>query len=490
MAKRLGALVLVIVMALTCSVGVALIGNTFFPSSENPIVEEEKPANFDVDFASTATRTDDEDGITLKFSAPTTFNTVALSEISDVIREFRFYYLDGESKKFFYKQDLVGSYRYCSFEPVTTSELRIDIVGEEGEIWDVSEINVYNMQKTNTGDFRVSAYVVSQYVYNLERLDKDHFRAINHVNLISTVYIAADGELYFRDDYIDGVLVDGEKIFEASLKNVREVMQEGTTVVCTLLGQDYNGSGLSTVEIHESAFKTHKDNFIKNAVAFQEKYGLDGLSFDYEYPENMAQYATMFETCRTLKENMKAGSIMTVALGSWVVQKPFQCDKSLFNCVDWVESMNYDEMKYANHNYHSPFSTSCHDFISYIEDFNKTTYELNGKYNEFTYVDIKDINLGIPFYSRPIDGRGYWGEYRFVAESLGRFENVKYDEYHNGELLPPTYYNSYQMVYDKVAYCLDYGVGGVMVWNYSCDASWDSGLSLWHAIYDAVQSRS
>ena len=67
--------------------------------------------------------------------------------------------------------------------------------------------------------------------------------------------------------------------------------------------------------------------------------------------------------------------------------------------------------------------------------------------------------------------------------------NVKYDEYYGGELLPPTYYNSYQMIYDKVTYCIDQGIGGVMVWHYSCDAPWDSGLSLWRAIYEAVESR-
>ena len=276
--------------------------------------------------------------------------------------------------------------------------------------------------------------------------------------------------------------MDGETIFETSLNNIRQAIEPGTTIVATLLGQDRNGSGLDTITIHERAFASK--NFVSNAVAFQEKYNLDGLSFDYEYPETMAQYKKLFEACRSLKEAMAPGSLMTVALGTWTLAKPLIFDRSLLECVDWVESMNYDEMREDPHNYHSTFSTSCYEFLKSVNGINDVFGD-----SPMTYTSTKDINLGLPFYSRPTDGRGYWGDYKYVAESLGKYTNVKTDEYYNGELLPPTYYNSYQMIYDKVCYCIDTGVGGVMVWHYSCDMPWDSGLSLWHAIYDAVESR-
>ncbi len=486
--KKVTSLMLVIALIITCSLGVVLVGVHL--SNGNGDVEELPPPNFDLDYAEDAVRTTTDEGISLKFSSTVTFNTVALVENGDVIREFSFYYVEDGQEKFFYKQDLVQNYRYCSFNDVTTDELIIKINEVEGQAWQIDEINVYNIKKTHAYGFRVTAYAVSQYTYKAESLDKEHFKAINHVNLISTVYIAADGELYFRDNYIDGVLVDGKTIFETSLQNVKAVVEEGTTIVATLLGQDFNGSGMSVIEIHEAAFKENKENFIKNAVAFQEKYGLDGLSFDYEYPETVAQYATMFETCRSLKEAMKPGSIMTVALGTWAIYKPLIFDKALMGCVDWVESMNYDEMRDDPHSYHSSFSTSCYNFFDGIENFNRQFADANGVTPPSVYVDKAHLNLGIPFYSRPLDGRGYWGEYKAVAEELGRYENVYYGEYYDGELLPPTYYNSYQMVYDKVCYCIDHGIGGVMVWHYSCDVSWDSGLSLWNAIYEAVQSRS
>ena len=481
--KKIALLSVFLIFVLTVNLCVACTNDE--ADTQNAI-EGPQATNYDKDYFDNATRVDSQDGIRLTFNEPTTFNTIVLKEKGDVIREFSFYYTsDDGSEKFFYKQDLVEGYRYCSFSTITTTALRIDIKGLEGEQWDITDIEIYHMGNNYNEDFRVTAYVVSQYTYKKESVQKDHFKAINHVNLISTVFFTKEGDIYFTDYNIDGVMVDGETIFKTSLENIRGVVGEGTTIVATLLGQDKNGSGLDQIEIHNTAFTTYKENFIKNAIEFKEKYGLDGLSFDYEYPVTIMEYATMFEMCRSLKERMSPGSLMTVALGTWSLYKPLIFDKALLECVDWVESMNYDEMREDPHGYHSTFSTSCYKFFEDIRWVNKSF----GVDNEGTYTDLGDINLGLPFYSRPTDGRGYWGNYVDVAESLGKYTNVKYDEYYQGELLPPTYYNSYQMVYDKVCYCIDQGVGGVMVWHYSCDATWDSGLSLWRAIYEAVQSR-
>ncbi len=480
--KKISILLVVVVVAFSIGLGIVVLQENLTSGEDINAIA----TNYEIDYFDKATRTDDKNGVSLFFEEPTTFNTVVLKENGDVIREFSFYYTDKEgNEKFIYKQDLVEGYRYCSFTTITATSLRIEIKALEGETWDITDIEIYYMGDTYEEDFRVTAYVVSQYTYKKSSIQKEHFKAITHVNLISTVFFTPEGEIYFTDYVIDGVLVEGKTIFETSLANVREAVQEGTTIVATLLGQDKNGSGLDQITIHNTAFTTYKDNFVANALAFKEKYGLDGLSFDYEYPETIEQYATMFDVCRTLKEKMSPGSLMTVALGTWAVYKPLIFDKELLECVDWVESMNYDEMREDPHNYHSTFSTSCYDFFENIKLFN----EAFGLNNKGTYVDVKDINLGLPFYSRPTDGRGYWGNYVDVAESLGKYTNVKYDEYYQGELLPPTYYNSYQMIYDKVCYCIDQGVGGVMVWHYSCDASWDSGLSLWRAIYEAVESR-
>lgn len=483
--KKISLVLVVIILAVSVGLGIALVQKEL--DVQKGKGDKEIPfTNYEVDYFDEATRVDSKNGIRINFNEETTFNTVVLKESGDVIREFSLFYTDKEGNdKFIYKQDLVEGYRYCSFPTISTTSLYVEIKGVEGEAWNINDIEIYYMGDTYDKDFRVTAYVVSQYTYKKSSVEREHFKAITHVNLISTVFFTQEGDIYFLDSYIDGVLIDGKTIFETSLANIKEVIEPNTTIVATLLGQDKNGSGLGQREIHNTAFTTYKDNFIKNALEFKEKYNLDGLSFDYEYPETMEEYAVMFEACRTLKEQMSPGSLMTVALGTWSIYKPLIFDKTLMECVDWVESMNYDEMREDPHNYHSTFSTSCYDFIENIRLVNNSF----GEKAKGIYTDLKDVNLGLPFYSRPTDGRGYWGNYVDVAESLGKYTNVKFDEYYQGQLLPPTYYNSYQMIYDKVCYCIDQGMGGVMVWHYSCDAPWDSGLSLWRAIYEAVESR-
>lgn len=106
--------------------------------------------------------------------------------------------------------------------------------------------------------------------------------------------------------------------------------------------------------------------------------------------------------------------------------------------------------------------------------------------------------MGIPFYSRPIDTALFWGDYNAVAHSLGKFGNIydaKVDDYGNplvdvdGNEVKRLYYNGWQMVYDKTAFAIDHGVGGLMVWHYTCDVPPEDDLSLWMAIKAAIDAR-
>ena len=138
--NKLALISLILILSLSCSVAIAVVGNSQDTTVEPDVVTY---SNYSVDYMDGATRIDDENGITLTFSTPTTFNTVVLKEDGDVIREFRFYYLNevGE-KKFIYKQDLVEGYRYCSFERITTTKFIVEIKGVDGEKWDIADISI------------------------------------------------------------------------------------------------------------------------------------------------------------------------------------------------------------------------------------------------------------------------------------------------------------------------------------------------------------
>ena len=445
-----------------------------------------------VDLTANARVTKTSETVTVKFDAEQTFNTVVLKERDNNVEQFEMYYQDQEGNEvFFYRQDLIGPYRYCAFDSVTTDKLIVKITPMAGKSVKIKDVEVFDIHGSYDDDFRVTAYVVAPYVQKIESLHPEHFEVINHVNLITCTYFDEYGNLYFNDFTVDGVLKDGQEIFETALANVRAVAQPGTTIVCTILGQDLKGNRYPN-EIHDPAFTTYKDNLLKNATAFCEKYDLDGLSFDYEYPTNPTEYKHLFDFCGALQEAMPPQKVVTVALCSWAIYKIGLFDHSGLDNVDWVEVMNYDET-YEEHGYHSTFAESAYRGIREMENLNALT--LNAPYS---YTDISKINMGIPFYSRPIDTALFWGDYNAVAHSLGKFGNIydaKVDDYGNplvdvdGNEVKRLYYNGWQMVYDKTAFAIDHGVGGLMVWHYTCDVPPEDDLSLWMAMKAAIDAR-
>ncbi|MBO7156924.1 MAG: hypothetical protein J6V83_05935 [Clostridia bacterium] len=380
--KKISLVGFVLILTLSLSLGIVL---AFGQGSDLGSEEPKIPAtNYDVDYAKGAEITTNGDAITIAFSEMQTINTIVLKEEVRAVREFEIYYLNAESEYVFvYRQDTIGDYRYCCFAEVQTTSLKIVVTDYVGDSWGITSIEIYHMGDNQAADdFRVTAYAVSQYTYAEGSVQPEHFKAINHVNLISTVFFTSQGEIYFLDSEINGVMVDGEQIFAQSLANIRAAIKEGTTIVATLLGQDRLGTGESTIEIHESAFTTYRETFIANAVAFCNKYELDGLSFDYEYPETIPQYALMFDACGALKE-ATGGKIMTVALGTWVTSKPFIFDHAGLKNVDWIESMNYDEMREDPMRHHSSFEYSAYYHVNMLN-------KLNGLFStdETPYTDI------------------------------------------------------------------------------------------------------
>ncbi|MEG2675893.1 MAG: glycosyl hydrolase family 18 protein, partial [Clostridia bacterium] len=121
---------------------------------------------------------------------------------------------------------------------------------------------------------------------------------------------------------------------------------------------------------------------------------------------------------------------------------------------------------------HSNFYDSCKRAIDYATSVG---------------IDPQKIDLGIPAYGRPSDMAALWPSYSDEAAVLGKFGNRADGSF--GGTDKPRYYNSFQMVYDKVAYSLQVGIGGVMVWHYSADASSASELSLFGAIEQSIFDR-
>lgn len=397
----------------------------------------------------------------------------------------------------FYTQDFIGEFRYCAFPEITATEIRVKINTSRENLWEITEIVPKLVKDTFNSDFRVTAYVNIDKTYHPEDVDAGHFSVINNVNL-TFGWFDREGNIFFSDETIDGNLISGIDVFEASLSNIRAKMKPGTNILVTLIGRDFSDPNYATVAVHTSAMTTYKEVFAANIATFLNTYSLDGVSFDYEYPENAFQNAKFLSFTSYLQDFLPEEKLVTAAVSAWgfIGFGLFSAAGEDIHSLDVMEVMTYDLGKSPNA-YHSTFENGCYDTYKRITTLNNAegndgeVARLAVFGNKYLKVSLSQINLGLPFYSRPLGLEPYWGTYKNVAGELGKYNNLIDENItYQGNLLDLQYYNSYQMIYDKVAFALDKGLGGVMVWHYSCDTPSTDPLSLWGAIEDVILSRS
>ena len=139
--------------------------------------------------------------------------------------------------------------------------------------------------------------------------------------------------------------------------------------------------------------------------------------------------------------------------------------------------MAYDNMN--EYNSHSGFASAC---VQSIKDFEKRGY------------DLSKCDLGLPFYGRTYNGDEAWPSYAQIEPDLNNnpFKNVISKSYLTGDTSGniATSFNGVQMIKDKTAFANDYGIGGVMIWHYSCDVPYESDMSLFKAVQFGINSRN
>lgn len=406
------------------------------------------------------------ESIVFDFKKPTTINTIVLKEKESNITSFRLYADDSTTE--FYGNDFIDTYRYCSFETITLTKLRIEVLSCRDE-WTISAIEAYNINN-EAKDFRVMAYITVDSIYYMTEEQTVNMSKVTQFNVFSSLHLDKDGNVRFYDIDANGNTNDGEKDFEYAIDFVRK-HNPNAKIVATILGnKDLDGDGLSTQERHNMAMGDNSQKFISNILAVMDKYGLDGISFDYEYPHSLKEYRIYEDFLKDLKSQMPESKILTAAVSTWQLRLTQFTAKDL-EPLDQIEVMAYDMFdENGNHStFYSTFDT--------IEKFRKKD------------IPLSKINIGVPFYSRPVNGDTFWGNYGDVAEELSPWENTYTQEYTNleGVKSPATanYYNGRQMIYDKTRYAIDSGVGGIMIWHYACDSTVDE-LSLLSQIHKAI----
>lgn len=410
--------------------------------------------------------------IEIRFSKETTFDTVVIKEKDNQIEKFSIWIEDenGEYESI-YQQDRIGEYRYCEIGEHTAKSLKICINSSNENQYNLNSIDVLNVKENKNEDFRITSYLVCQWFYGNESIDVKKMNTLTDIILFGVARFDENGKVYLQDLDINGKMVDGETIFNDIIKDIKETNPDAK-IHCNILGPDGVDSN-DKEKLHSQAFVNNSDALIKNILNLLKAYEFDGIFFDYEYPHKLKSIKDYSDFLVKLDSKLE-NHILGAAFSHWSCN----ISKEAIKVLDRVEIMAYDNM--GEYNAHAEFATVGGAMA--VKDFIKRGY------------DLSKCDLGLPFYGRTHGGDEAWPSYAQIAADLKNnpFKNIIAKSYLSGDISGniTTSFNGVQMIKDKTAFANDYGLGGVMVWHYTCDVDYESDLSLFKAVQTSLESRN
>lgn len=300
--------------------------------------------------------------------------------------------------------------------------------------------------------FRVTAYVTSNSVENLDSFETGHISEVTDIIFIGASDFNESGEIIKKDN------------FDTCVENLRKVIGDNdVNLYCSITGpgstsdsDDWYEQMASQAEHHKVAFES--GNLESNILSFLDEYGFDGIFFDYEYCIKKKYWKDYNRFIVSLNDTLGDKYKIGMALSGWDLGQ----DKAAREATDFVELMSYD--LWDDDGTHASMELAKKD----IKLAKKAGY------------DLSKIDLGLPFYARPTDHGGYWYDYYGWYDKLD--EKGFVDDAETGLTFS---FNTYDVVRDKTAYAMEQGCGGVMIWHWACDTEYGNEKSLFKAINEA-----
>lgn len=405
--------------------------------------------------------------VNIDFGRAKTFDTIILGEKADKITLFKIYAYVNSEWTMFYEQDRIDQYRLCSFPEITAQKIKIEVVKCQAKT-KIDKIEIYNT-RPKTKAFRVSAYMTTDNKVVQNRQNDEGF--YGYFNVITDLILIGEISL---DDEGNVKYAEGEEDFAADIAALRVAMRDNNVKIYCSVGVR-KSSNAATADFINSKIDVITDNLVK----FTTKYGLEGVDYDWEYPENGKQwnaYNTLVSRTALALNPINKG--VTVALAPWGCK----FSKETIKLIDYVNLMTYD--LFDNRGEHAGIYNSV---AKSLKDFAKYGFS-----NE-------QIFLGLSFYGRTVDKSGdAWPDYNWDYEknnkSLGmwgnKIENYEYtDSITKGIKHSDGYVNGYAMNRDKTAYAIAANLGGVMIFRSKCDAPYTYEYSLHRAVEETINMR-
>lgn len=303
-------------------------------------------------------------------------------------------------------------------------------------------------------DFKVTAYIIGDRITDKNNFDTSHFDQITDIILFGTANFDEQGAITLTDD------------FAPALENLRAVMKtDGSQrLYLNLLGpgsqsdsDDWNEQMADLAQRHNNAFEsgTLEEN-IKDILA---KYDFDGVFFDYEFPIKQKFWNVYNDFIVSLDSVLGDDFKIGITVVDWDAKQ----SKAAREATDLVAIMSYDNFDKDRN--HSTLELAKSD----VKKIAKKGY------------DKSKLLLGVPFYARPTNADAYWYDYASYYDKMD--ENGLYQDDATGLTFS---FNTYDAIKAKTDFALEEGLGGMMIWHYSCDLPADNELSLFNAMEESI----
>lgn len=399
------------------------------------------------------------------FGQVISFDTVVLREAGLDVKGFRLQgSVDGKAYQDIYMQDKIEHYRLCTFDEVEGQYLRLYIENSD-KMPAIRSFEVYNVDPVADKDFRVTAYISVGHLYDMLMNDAISMEEVRE--LFQSQYYDTVTDVFFifdiRWDQYGEIHYDrGEEQFTRAMTLFKEVVADrDVNTFVTILNPHDNGEVMKSIT-------DNKALLIDSMIQFANKYELDGIDLDWEFPFSQEEFDAYNIFLRELKQAMvtriKSEAQLSLALATWALRY----EPETIEIIDQIQVMGYDILDQDGN--HASFYGGTVQPMQYLLD---------------QGFDKKQLNLGMPFYGTYKEGRMEQYLYHGVPdESITEWKN-NYDLPDVGHV----WFNSPAMLKDKTAYALYADVGGVMIFSLYCDVPFDHPYSMTKAVGDVLKGR-
>lgn len=182
---------------------------------------------------------------------------------------------------------------------------------------------------------------------------------------------------------------------------------------------------------------------VQSITAYCLENGLDGVNFDWEFPETAADRAGYVALLAEVRQAFAPHHLrVSVALAAWQ-----DLGDGLYTAVDRIHVMAYD-----HEGRHSTFEQAAGDILAFLD----------------RGAPPEKLLLGVPFYGRSLS---HWDTAFTYAEIVARYHPAPDADEAGG-----IYFNGTATIQQKTRYAMAQQLGGVMIWELGQDTADDTSL--------------